>query len=64
MNKLLSSIVLLCALTSTTYADQDQDACVAEFNNQCMAKCQETDDINCPAACQNQAVNQCQDAGQ
>lgn len=65
MNKLFSIILLLCAFTSSTYANQqDQDMCIAQFNNQCMAKCQETNDINCAQACQDNAINECHEAGQ
>lgn len=64
MNRLLTSLILLIGF-STGYANQeDQDLCIAQFNTQCQAKCQETNDINCPQACQDEAVNQCRSAGQ
>lgn len=58
-------VFILSLLFTTSYANQeDQDLCIAQFANQCQAKCQETNDINCSQQCQDDAVNQCRQAGE
>jgi hypothetical protein len=64
MNKRLIalSFSLLCL---NTYADQvAQDDCIAQFNNQCLTKCQENNGTNCVQRCQEDAKNQCRQAGE
>lgn len=64
MNKCLIGLLLSLSF-ATSYADQEaQDSCIAQFSNQCQIKCQETDDINCAQRCQDDAVNQCRQAGE
>ena len=64
MSKILITL-LLTLLCKTTFADQEaQDLCIAQFSNQCQVKCQETNDINCAKKCQDDAVNQCRQAGE
>jgi len=64
MNKFLIGLLLSLSFT-TIHADQEaQDLCIAQFSNQCLAKCQETNDINCTQRCQDDAVGQCRQAGE
>ena len=64
MNKFLIGLLLSLSFP-TTYANQeDQDLCIAQFSNQCQTKCQETNDVNCTQRCQDDAVNQCRQAGE
>lgn len=64
MNKCLSALVLSIFCMST-YANQEaQDLCIAQFGKQCQAKCEQTTDVNCSQNCQNDAVNQCRQAGE
>lgn len=42
----------------------DQASCVTKLVNQCVPKCKASDDINCAQVCEENAKNQCRDAGE
>ena len=64
MSKFLIGLLLSLSFT-TIYANQaDQDLCISQFSNQCQVKCQETNDVNCAQRCQEDALNQCRQAGE
>ncbi|KTD78775.1 hypothetical protein [Legionella waltersii] len=44
--------------------DPVQAECRKEFYNQCISKCETTDVTDCGKACEQQAVNQCVEAGE
>lgn len=63
MNKFLISILFTVCFT-TSYADEEQDRCIAQFSTQCQEKCQETTANDCAQRCQEDAINQCRQAGE
>jgi hypothetical protein len=64
MNKMLI-LLSFSLLGLNTYADQvAQDACIAQFSNQCLTKCQNTNGTDCVQRCQEDAKNQCRQAGE
>lgn len=56
---------LFFLLTQAAVASQEaQELCAQQFLSQCMDRCQKTNDINCTQACQENAQNQCRQAGE
>jgi hypothetical protein len=67
MDKLIVSVVMVLLLDIQTAMASEQDIqalCAQQFLSHCMDKCQETNDINCTQACEENAHNQCRQAGE
>ncbi|KTD21958.1 Uncharacterised protein [Legionella lansingensis] len=74
MHKLINTMLLLLVLFPV-YATEpseeeiqsqqyDQEACVQKILNPCIEKCKHQDDIDCRQACQENAKNECRQAGE
>lgn len=68
MNKFIVSGLMgfFFLFTQVAVASQQeaQELCMQQFLSQCMDRCQKTNDINCTQACQENAQNQCRQAGE
>lgn len=53
-------------ISETGIEDQqdDQELCVKQRTEQCLSVCNSTDDINCSQACDENAKNECLEAGE
>lgn len=52
------------AVQAIELQENDQASCVTKLINQCVPKCKATDDSNCAQVCEENAKNQCRDAGE
>lgn len=73
MNRFILCGLMLCYVFAAQAEDipaavqlqeNDQASCVVKLVNQCVPKCKATDDINCSQVCEENAKNQCRDAGE
>lgn len=68
MSKCTYSLIMMLFFLpiQTTMASEaeNQELCIQEFVAQCMSKCQQTNAIDCTQACQDEADNQCVEAGE
>ena len=68
MDKFIVSILMmfffLLAQTAEATPQEAQELCVQKTVNSCLYQCQKTNTINCTQACQENAKNQCRQAGE
>ena len=69
MNTLIISIIaglfFLMAETAIASAQEAKDLCIKQYIGNCLSRCEESANanINCSLSCEEEAKNQCREAG-